>query len=89
MVPPSLPTYLPTPQNTQSHYKASPLSLTSYSSPEEDDALNGEGQVEEDEESVVVEPDTAGQPQAMVVKPIAATVAKLAVLGPIRNNYLQ
>lgn len=62
--------------------------LTSHSPPEEDDTLNGEGQVEEEKENVVVEAHTAGQPEAMVVKAVAAGVAKLAVLGTIRNHYL-
>ena len=62
--------------------------LTSHSSPEEDDPLNGESQVEEEKENVVVVAHTAGQPEAVVVEAVAAGIAELAVLGAIRNHYL-
>lgn len=37
---------------------------------------------------MVVVSDAGGEPHAMVVKPVATSVAELAVLGAIRNHYL-
>ena len=37
---------------------------------------------------MVVVADAAGQPRAMVVKPVAASVAELTMLSTIRNHDL-
>ena len=65
------------------------MRLTCHCSPEKNESLQGECHIEEEKESVVPHAHTTSQPQAVVVKPIAASLTELTVLGAIWNHYLE